>query len=351
MMVGRGREVWVQPASKDVLLAAVESGISTIVVDDDQKADEWSSLAIFSSARLDKDGCTLHTPDGKTAPVVVVDTPNAQQTAMDLAGREDMVVMEAADWRVIPAENIIASYRPTRTRIFVVVKTTADAKVMLTTLEVGVDGIILHSDDPREAVKLGSLVTNSSDAQELCDFRVESVSPIGVGDRVCVDTCSLLRVDEGLLVGSFSQRTLLVLSEAAEAAYVPSRPFRVNAGSVASYCIAPEGRTRYLSELRAGDSVLAFGADGKVREVSIARCKVEVRPMLLLSYSDPQDTEKPTRTYSAVLQNAETVRIATPGSKQGKPITSLKAGDIVQGRRDTAGRHVGMKVDETILEV
>jgi hypothetical protein len=36
---------------------------------------------------------------------------------------------------------------------------------------------------------------------------------VGMGDRVCVDLCSLLRPGEGMLVGSFARALFLVHSE------------------------------------------------------------------------------------------------------------------------------------------
>lgn len=86
---------------------------------------------------------------------------------------------------------------------------------------------------------------------------------IGMGDRVCVDLCSLMKPGEGLLVltqiytivlykadvdfllivnanlfcaffskvGSFARGLFLVHSECLESNYISSRPFRVNAVS------------------------------------------------------------------------------------------------------------------------
>ena len=61
---------------------------------------------------------------------------------------------------------------------------------------------------------------------------VTRVTPVGMGDRVCVDLCSMMAPGEGLLVGSFSRALFLVHSECMESAYINSRPFRVNAGAV-----------------------------------------------------------------------------------------------------------------------
>jgi len=52
---------------------------------------------------------------------------------------------------------------------------------------------------------------------------------------------------------------------------------------------------------------------------------------------------------SAILQNAETIRLTQPN---GKPISvvELKKGSKVLAFLEEAGRHFGMKVDETITE-
>ena len=52
---------------------------------------------------------------------------------------------------------------------------------------------------------------------------------------------------------------------------------------------------------------------------------------------------------SLVLQNAETIRLVTPDG-QAVSATTLKPGDKVLGHIETAGRHFGMQVDETLIE-
>jgi len=55
------------------------------------------------------------------------------------------------------------------------------------------------------------------------------------------------------------------------------------------------------------------------------------------------------RKLSCILQNAETIRLTKP---DGTPISvaELKEGDEVLGYLEEAGRHFGMKVEETIIE-
>jgi 3-dehydroquinate synthase II len=55
------------------------------------------------------------------------------------------------------------------------------------------------------------------------------------------------------------------------------------------------------------------------------------------------------QAVSLVLQNAETIRLVSPEGK-AVSVTSLKGGDKVLGHIEHAGRHFGMKVDETLIE-
>ncbi len=258
-----------------------------------------------------------------------------------LAGTNEIVVMDATDWRAIPAENLIAAFTGTPTRLFAVVHDVDEANAMLSMLEKGVDGVVLRTSDNDIVRSFATLrqTTSTNTADDLAATRITRISPAGVGERVCVDTCSLLTEDEGLLVGSSSQCLALVLSEAASCAYVPSRPFRVNAGAVHQYVAAPGGRTRYLCELSAGDEVLTYDARKRtVRTVVVGRAKVETRPLVLIA------VERGTM----FVQNAETVRL--PTSDGAKSVAQLAVGDEIMIRTDNTARHIGIAVDEYIVE-
>lgn len=106
--------------------------------------------------------------------------------------------------------------------------------------------------------------------------------------------------------------------------------------------MVPGGGTRYLSELSAGDRMLAVDRQGNTRIISIGRCKIEVRPMLIV------EAVHNGRTYNVILQNAETIKMVTPNG--AKSVTSIKKGDKVLAHLTTGGRHFGMAIDETITE-
>nr|QNO45759.1 3-dehydroquinate synthase [Methanosarcinales archaeon ANME-2c ERB4] len=172
--------------------------------------------------------------------------------------------------------------------------------------------------------------------------RVTVVEPRGMGDRVCVDTCSLMSVGEGMLVGSQSNGLFLIQSEAEDSPYVASRPFRVNAGAVHAYAKVGE-KTQYLSELSAGDGVIIVNARGEQRDGIVGRVKIEKRPLTLVK------AEVDGNIITTILQNAETIKLV---GADGLPISiaNLKVGDEVLVHFEDSARHFGMKIDETIIE-
>ena len=147
---------------------------------------------------------------------------------------------------------------------------------------------------------------------------------------------------EGMLIGSYSNCLFLIQSESEDNGYVASRPFRVNAGAVHSYMEVPGGGTRYLSEIKGGDSVLLCDGQGNTRVASVGRCKVEKRPLLMVTATDGK------KEYTVMLQNAETIKMVR---KNGSvPVTKLGPGDKVLARIESGGRHFGMAIEETITE-
>lgn len=317
-----------------LLAAAVEAGFHTIVVRGD--AARLAGHAKVRLLRLTEDG--LHDGDALVAPRVVVASPADQDKALALAGKHEAVLVDARAWTIIPHENLIAAYHPRGTRLIVEAKDVDDAKLLLETLERGVDHVLLPAEHAHAAAK--RLVTQGRET--LREATITKVRPVGVGDRACLDTASLLAEDEGVLTGSASGGLFLLASEARDSGFVASRPFRVNAGAVHAYVLVPGARTRYLSELHAGDEVLVCDKEGNTRAVILGRVKIERRPMLLL------EAECEGRTVKTLAQNAETIRLVGPGGT--KSVAELAPGDKVFVRLGEGGRHFGMSVDETIVE-
>src|SRR5207237_10114072 len=157
-------------------------------------------------------------------------------------------------------------------------------------------------------IKTRDLILEQPEPVSLSLAKVTSIRPIGTGARVCVDTCEILHDGEGLLTGSSSQGLFLVEGEVHANPHVNPRPFRVNAGPVALYLLAPKGKTQYLSELSAGQSVLLVDKQGRTRTVDVARVKIERRPMRLIEASIGSEAVK------TIVPNADEDRL----DKQGR---------------------------------
>jgi 3-dehydroquinate synthase II len=331
--------IWILlPAKSPTSLAtqALELGFSTLVTEDDPAA--LAGLAKARVLHLAKDGLY---EDGRLAgPRVEILDVNDQERALKMAGNHKLVVVDALDWRVIPYENLIAAYRQKKTKLAAIARDAQDAKLLLETLERGVDAVLLPAQHAREAAKL---FERAETTETLAAATIVAIKQVGLGDRACLDTASLLEPDEGVLTGSSSHGLFLVASEAQDSGYVASRPFRVNAGAVHAYVLLPGGKTKYLSELKAGDDVLVCDRKGKTRSVVLGRVKIERRPFLLLE----AEVEGGKR-FSVLLQNAETIRLATPDGT--KSVTRLASGEKLLVRLDEGGRHFGMSIDETIQE-
>jgi 3-dehydroquinate synthase II len=240
---------------------------------------------------------------------------------------------------VIPLENLIAQ----TSNLIVEVKTAREAKTALKVLEKGVDGVLLNTRDLSEIKKTVAQIKESSERISLQTVQITRVETLGMGDRVCIDTCSNMAMGEGMLVGNSSSGLFLVHAESVENPYVEPRPFRVNAGPVHAYVRVPEGKTRYLSELRSGDEVTIVNYKGHCQNSIVGRIKVEKRPLMFI------EAECRQKTIATILQNAETIRLTQPN---GSPISvvELKKGSRVQAFLEEAGRHFGMKIKETITE-
>jgi len=254
----------------------------------------------------------------------------------------DYVLVTCPNWKIIPLENLIAALRG-KTKLLAEASAAEEAKVALETLEVGVDGVIIRSRDVREFEKASQLVRQSEASLNMAAAKVVEVRPIESGARVCVDTVDLMKPGEGLLTGSQSSALFLVQAEVMENPHVEPRPFRVNAGPVSLYVLTPGNKTKYLSELKAGDQVLIVDRQGRFRATSVGRVKIEQRPLLLI------EAELGGKRLKTIMQNAETIRLVTKDGSQA--VTELKPGDEVLVRVEEGGRHFGTLVkDEMIIE-
>ncbi|SEL42821.1 3-dehydroquinate synthase II/3-amino-4-hydroxybenzoic acid synthase [Stigmatella aurantiaca] len=248
----------------------------------------------------------------------------------------------------IPLELVIASLQATRTVLIKEINSPQDvddAIVTLGVMEVGAEGVMFS---PRSHEVLSQFVSRLANLNR-AQVKIESSTivrsvPIGMGYRSCIDTSTLFSPTEGMLVGSTSQGGLLCCPEVFFLPYMELRPFRVNAGAVHSYVYNFGNRTDYMSELRAGSPVMLVDRSGNARRAAVGRMKTEVRPLRLIE-AEFQSGER----INTIMQDDWHVRIFSDDAKPLN-ITELRPGDKVLGHVAKPGRHVGIKVDEHIIE-
>lgn len=320
---------------RELLISGLEAGVRTFII---RPGDESMSSLGKAEFIINENGRLSGKVSGR---ILNIHSPKDQTAAMDLCGKEDVMIVSTGDWSVIPFENLIAASSG-KTKIMACVSSADDAELCRNILEKGTDGIVICVNSP-EHVKNVLIDADRVPGVGLTIVKVTDVRNVQTGDRVCIDTCSSMVPGEGMLIGSQSSCLFLVQSESEENGYVASRPFRVNAGAVHAYIMMPDGRTRYLSELRAGDDVMLVDRNGDTKVATIGRCKTEIRPMLIVSVIHDGNE------YTTILQNAETVKLVTPGGSVS--VSELKKGDEVFVLLTSGGRHFGMPVNEKIKEL
>ena len=292
-----------------------------------------------------------------------------QQHGLAHIGTVDWIMVDFETWSMIPLENLIASRTGSHTKIAAVISTPMQAQGAGFALEEGVDALVVPAEpetlEAALSVKAQRLEKNppqnkiqafETDRLMLVPLVLESVEEAGLGDRYCLDFLSQFHEDEGLLVGSSAQAMFLIHSETIPSSFVPTRPFRVNAGSPHSYVMMADGSTKYMSELKAGSQLLAVDAQGNTRAVVLGRLKIEQRPMLKISAApaeeNPQNTKKNQQnanTSHVFMQQAETVRLVSV-EPRAVSVTELAPKNIILGWIGHAARHVGLPVKGEIEE-
>lgn len=328
------KQIWVKviPWKKKLVTTALENGADALVLaeGDSEKAKKLGRIPTVA-------------PDGdlKWGEDVVEVTIRGSEDEKEIVrlAQTKKVVAKTTDWTVIPLENLVAQTN----NVLVEVANLEEARTALGVLEKGVDGVVINVTEPAELKKILTSLRETGGEAPLTIGEVVSIKTLGMGDRVCIDTCTQMGKGEGMLIGNTSQALFLVHAESVENPYVATRPFRVNAGPVHAYVRVPGGKTRYLSELKSGDEVLMVNSQGKSGPVVVGRVKIEKRPLVLI------EARAEGKVFSAILQNAETIRLTRP---DGEPVSivSLKEGDQVLMSIEAGGRHFGYHIEETITE-
>jgi len=322
--------------------------------------------------------CAPMVPDAPTLPLLSpggqqigiranAANPTGQSAAMSAVGSADWIFLDTSsesDWTMIPAENVISVCDGTPTQLAVTALSAEQVPGLAFALQLGVNALVLAPPENDDKVALWEAAAiaraqraehdepplvderEGADAPTLATGIVTAVEPGGVGDRVALDFTSLLRMGEGALIGSSAKLLGLVHGETLQGVLVPARPFRVNAGPVHAYILLADARTKYLEEVRPGDEVLVMDANGSARSLTVGRCKVEPRPLIMLSF------EVDGACGQIFLQQAETVRVLveSDGGFQARSVTEVRVGDRLRVRHTLKGTHVGRTISARVEE-
>ena len=352
--MSKTRELIISPKGSPVQLAKFlpqleEEGIKMVYLDPKKMGKKKSKLqTVFPSNNanyvvLEKENAVK--PRGKKIGRKFQILSNTDiENVLSIAKKGlDFVIIEVKDWKIIPLENIIAKLHKIHTKIFAIAKTPEEVRKMFSILEVGVDGVIFNTSSINEVREV--MVYLGTKSFEMKPAKITEIKEVGDGERVCVDTASMLHKGEGMLIGSKSNFLFLVHNESVGSSFTSPRPFRVNAGAVHCYTLSPDGTTNYLSEVETGSEVLILNSKGKARRATVGRSKIERRPMLMIKASVNGEVG------GIIAQDAETIRFVKSNG-QLVSVTHLKKGDVVMVHSKPAmGRHFGMEVsDEYILE-
>jgi len=333
MNAGKELIIDIRPYDKELVTSALEAGVKTIIV---PKGTTEQVHRLGRIETISEDGDRVL---GKDVYEQLITKKEEENKALEYA-KKSSVIAYVTDWKIIPLETLIANrahgtvYAGCRVQ---------DIQTYLGILEQGVKGVVIKPKNRAEIMSAVKEFSKTAGTVELTEATVTDVKILGSGERCCVDTCNLMSVGEGMLIGNSPKMLFLVQSESNEAEYCATRPFRVNAGAVHCYALLPEGRTKYNYELSPGDEVLSINYKGEAKVITVGRNKTETRPLLLV------EAKVGKMVSGVVLQNAETIRLV---QKDGKHVSvaELKIGDKVLVKAGEAGMHFGTKVKETIRE-
>lgn len=309
------------PYNRNDILRAFEAGILSFIVEKEFYDEVQHIGKVHVYAHTD-----IH--------YITIKQKEDELYALELLQKNKHVIITHG-CEIIPLENMIAQ----SSSIWLEVHSYTDSVIASQILEHGVAGIVFTIE------ALDSLIQNKRNTvtYELQHASIQSIVPIPLAHRVCVDTLTLCKKGQGMLLGNSASFFFLVQAETEYNEYVASRPFRINAGSVHSYAMLPNDITCYLSELKSGSSILLCDYTGTCSSTTVGRVKIEQRPMLMIT------AECNGIQGSIFLQNAETIALVDIEGN-ARSVSTLTTGDTVLVHLDTAGRHFGMRIQESIIE-
>ncbi|MDP3040696.1 MAG: 3-dehydroquinate synthase II, partial [Deltaproteobacteria bacterium] len=175
------KQVWVKiiPWGAELAQAAMESGADALWVEAGIRS-EVKKMGLIPTVAEDGDYVL-----GRDVVEKEVVEKKDEEEIVNLSFYKKVVV-KGKDWTIIPLENLLSRAG----NIFVEIADLQEGKTAFSILEKGVDGVVLNQSDPQKVRQIIRQLKAENERFELWPARVKSIEPLGLGDRVCVDTCS-----------------------------------------------------------------------------------------------------------------------------------------------------------------
>ena len=184
------QEVYVDSIVAAVRQAARDAGFALLLRDKCEDAGAPSSLMLDDGTDALCDGTT----GARLGRRVRVRDATEASAALQLAGSDAAVLVEPADgcWSVIPAENLVAAFAGSGTRLLVSASSADGALALLGALQRGVDAVVLATDDAAQVAALEAHLRQRHAGVCMQRATVTRVEPAGCAARPALLT--VLRV-------------------------------------------------------------------------------------------------------------------------------------------------------------
>lgn len=186
------------PFAKEDVTLALESGVDGVITD----AAHVQSVAGLALCDV-RDDTSMPT-------LTLAGKEDEEQAAARARAGENIVLRRG--WEIIPVENLLAQ-PDVAPRLALEAGSGAEARLAAGILERGAPTIVILPEALPDLKGIVAELKLSQGALALSTATVQEVRPVGLGHRVCVDTLSLLRRGQGMLVGNSSAFTFLVHAE------------------------------------------------------------------------------------------------------------------------------------------
>ena len=189
------KKIWVKviPWKEEIARAALECGADALWTPPGmgQEARKMGILPTISEdgdLRLGRDVVVKEIREKKDEDEIV---------ALSLSKR---VVVRGGDWMIIPLENLLSKTN----NLFVEIHDLKEGQTALGILERGVDGVVIDNPNPDAVRQIIHALKGGGEKIDLSKAKIRRIEALGMGDRVCVDTCSSMALGEGMLIGNSS---------------------------------------------------------------------------------------------------------------------------------------------------